>query len=356
MKARANGQLRKTVGGVLLGTIAFVPVAWAQSLAGGGGQSGTPGLTSELEEQRTWAYSAPTIIMRARNTMTWLRSRSRFRTAPLAMPDAPAARAGITPVAENTSGPLSHGWTFWNSSSLSRLRDRRPDWRKRGQSSTVNLGLEKDVLENLTMGISGSFTHASQDTLYNAGHTRSDSISLTPYISYTPLSWLNLSLTGGYVRNRERLRWQDSGVLLNGRRSSNGYVFAATLEAARWVSNLQLAARAGLSVNRDHWKSFTDNLGNKHAAFTDRLAEVTLEGGAYLWLDPVMPYVVLTYTYDLKKPRQESDRDDITLTGGLAFYGSGPLEPLSLDLSGSVVLGRKSQRNATAMLGLRISF
>ena len=340
--------------GFLLAMALAPSMSLAQQLYAGPPE--TPSSLEDLEEQRSWAYSAPTVLIRARNTMSWLSARSRFRSAPLAMNEAPATHAGITPVASTGSGPMTNGWSVWSSGSLSRLKDRRPNWRKRGHSATVNLGLERDILETLTLGITGSVTHASQDTLYNAGHTRSDSISLTPYISYTPLSWLNLSMTGGYVHNRERLRWQDSGALLSGRRSSHGYVFAATLEAARWFSQVQLAARAGLSINHDRWRAFTDNLGIRHAAFTDRIVEATLEGGAYLWLDPVMPYVMLTYTYDLKKPRQESDHDDISLTGGLAFYGSGTLEPLSLDLSGSVILGRKSQRNVTATLGVRISF
>ncbi len=356
MPALLNEKTPKWLASLFLGLIASVSLASAQAVSSGGGQSGGTGLNSEFSEHRPWAYSAPTIVMRARNTMRWLRERSQARTAPFALPAAPGIHAGITPVAENSAGPLTHGWSFWSSTSYAHLKDVRTSWRKHGSSITVNLGLEKDLLETLTFGVSGSFTHAGQDTLYNGGHTSSDSLSLTPYISYVPLPWLSLSVTGGYVHNRERLRWQDIGMLLRGRRTSHGYTFAATLEAARWFSNLQLAARAGLSANRDRWKGFIDNFGNAHAAYGDHLVEATLEGGAYLWLDPVMPYLLLTYTYDLKTSRQEEDRDDVTLTGGLTFYGEDTLEPLSLDMSGSVILGRKSQRNVTATLGIRINF
>ena len=315
-----------------------------------------PSPTITVEDQPGEALSSSGILLRARNTMSWLRNQSPFHVAPFVFPDAPKSETGITPVGTYSSGPLSKGWSFWSSGSISRLKDKRPAWRKKGDSATINLGLEKTIQDNITLGLSGSFTHVSEDTFYNGGHSRTDSLSLTPYFSYTPLSWLSFSVTGGYVHNRERMRWINAGIMRRGKRRSNGYTLAATLETARWFSNIQLTARAGLAVNRDRWKGFTDSLGTAHAGFTDRLVEATVEGGAYFWLDPIMPYIVLTYTYDIKKPRQESDRDDLTITGGFAFYGSGPLEPLSLDLSGSAILGRKSQRNITVMLGMRISF
>jgi hypothetical protein len=251
---------------------------------------------------------------------------------------------------------LGNGWTLWTSADLSRLRDVRTGRRKRGQATGITAGLENAVNESLTFGASIGYVHTNQDTLFNNGNSRINGLTITPYLSLTLTEWLNITFSGGYVYNHERLRWVSGGVLARGSRHSNGYTASVILEASRWYDSFLLSARTGIVASRDSWKAFTDSLGARQPAMRETVVQWNAELNASLWLDPVMPYLTVTYTYDLKKATSETDRDDFTLTGGFSWHGSDALEGLAFDLSGSVILGRRSQRNYTISAGLRISF
>ncbi len=264
----------------------------------------------------------------------------------------PAERLQIMPTAAVPVG----GWTLWSALDASRVKDVRTAFRKRGHVAGVTLGLERSLGTAITLGTSVSYAYTRQTTYFNGGRSRIHGLTVTPYVSLMPAAWLNLTITGGYVYNRERLSWLSAGALASGRRHSNGYTLGAVAEASRWFDSVLLTARTGFVMSRDSWKPFVDSLGVVQPAMKDRVVQWTVEAGGAMWLDPVMPYFNVAYTRDLKRPAQETDRDDFTLNGGLSWYGSGTYQNVSADLSGSVVLGRKSQRNYTFSLGLRISF
>ncbi len=248
------------------------------------------------------------------------------------------------------------GWTLWNVLDYSRVKDVRTAFRKRGHSTGATLGLERELGRMVVAGTSISYAQTRQTTLFNGGRSRIHGLTVTPYVSFTPTEWLNLTVAGGYVYNRERLRWLSAGAMAKGKRHSHGYTLAAMVETSRWFDTLLLTARTGLSASRDSWKSFVDSMGVQQPAMRERVVQWTAQAEAALWLDPVMPYLGVSYTRDLEKPAQETDRDDVTVSGGLSWYGRDAYRNVSADLSGTVILGRKSQRNFSFSLGLRISF
>ena len=93
-------------------------------------------------------------------------------------------------------------------------------------------------------------------------------------------------------------------------------------------------------------------------ARVEALVQGVAEVGISLWVAPAMPYFRVAYGYDLYRRNitAGTDRDDFTLSGGVAWFGSGQLDGLSLDVSGSVRLGRQQEREQTLAVGVRWSW
>ncbi len=279
------------------------------------------------------------------------------RAMALARPGAPQKAApGITPAAGNGAGPLGHGWTIWSTSQAAFLKDRRPARASKGHSLSFTAGLDRRLGGRLTAGVSTGIVHARLKTAFKGGHTHNTTISITPYFNHAITGWLSLDVSGGYVYSAERLTrivpWAASG-----KTHADGYLLSAALSASKWLDVWLLSGRAGVIVTRDRWRAYTESDGTFVAARTERLTQAVVEASASLWLDPVMPYATVAYNRDLAgSGLSGSDRDDWTVTTGIALYGSGVLDGLTADLSASIVLGRNRQRNATMALGLRWTF
>ncbi len=302
------------------------------------------------------AFLAGVQRMRIREVLRGLDWRLSARSGALALRGAPDVAPGITPVAGESEGPLGSGWTVWSMYARSWMKDRRAAVANKGDSDSFTFGVDRTLGDRLTLGASINYVHTALDTLYNAGTSRTDGITVSPYASVALTDWLTLELTGGYVYNRERtartLPWPATG-----RRHSDGYMFGSSLSAAKWFDSVLLSGKLGLVATRDRWKAYVESDGWPHAARTNRLVQGSVEGSVSWWLDPLMPYAAVAWTYDLStNDPLLVDRDDVTFTGGLAWYGSGRWEGLTADLSGSVVVGRRKQRHGTVSVGLRWNF
>ena len=296
----------------------------------------------------------------ARRLYNHLRWRFRPQVNGRLLPGAPAGlrRAGITPVAGDGEGPLGDGWTVWTTDSYSWIKDKRPASAARGGSLSLTAGLDKQLTETLTAGISLNGVRSRMTTRFNGGYSHVNGLTVSPYVNITLADWLSAEITGGYVYNRERLfRTLPFFLPVSGRRHSNGYMFSASLDASKWYGSWLLSAHGGVVATRDKWTAYRESDGTPNAAETSRLVQGIVEGTASYWLEPVMPYVTVSYARDLSRnDPQGGDRDDWTFTGGLAWYGSGRLDGLTADFSASVVAGRARQRNATVSFGLRWNF
>ena len=296
--------------------------------------------------------------VRARRFYHHLRWRFRPQMNGRFLPGAPAGlrRAGITPAAGNGEGPLGDGWTAWMTDSYSWIKDKRPASAARGGSLSLTAGLDKQLTETLTAGISLNGVRSRMTTRFNGGYSHVNGLTVSPYVNITLAEWLSAEITGGYVYNRERL-YRTVFAPASGRRHSNGYMFSASLDASKWYGSWLLSAHGGVVATRDKWSAYRESGGTPNAAETNRLVQGIVEGTASWWLEPVMPYVTVSYARDLSRnDPQGGDRDDWTFTGGLAWYGSGRLDGLTADFSASVVAGRARQRNATVSFGLRWNF
>ncbi len=273
------------------------------------------------------------------------------------LPGHPVPRAmGITPTGSEMAGPLGSGWTLWSMYARSAVKDTRTAVANEGDTDSFTLGVDKELGSKIVAGVSFNHVRTSLDTYYNTGSSHTSGYTVSPYASIVLSEWLTLEATAGYVHNRERfsrsLPWSAIG-----RRHSNGYMLGASLNAARWYHSLLISGKVGIVASRDLWKAYVESDGTPHPERRNSLVQGSIEASASWWLDPVMPYAAVTYTRDLKtNDPLLVDRDDVTVTGGLAWYGAGEWEGLTADLSGSVVIGRQKQRNSTFSVGLRWNF
>jgi len=313
-------------------------------------------LYDDYDTDEDGAFLAGIQRMRIRHVLRGLDWRLSPRSNAFGSDGAPDVRAGITPVAGGSDGPLGSGWTVWSMYARSWMKDRRAAIANKGDSDSFTLGIDRELAERITAGVSLNYVHTSLDTLYNAGTSKSDGFTVSPYAGIALTDWLTLEVTGGYVYNREKMR-RTLPWAATGRRHSNGYMFGSSLSAAKWFDSVLLSGKIGLVATRDRWKAYVESDGTPHPARVNRLVQGSIEGSASWWLDPVMPYAAIAWTYDLStNDPLLVDRDDVTFTGGIAWYGSGRWEGLTADLSGSIVVGRRKQRDGTVSIGLRWNF
>ncbi len=266
--------------------------------------------------------------------------------------------ARISPVSGQGAG--GSGWSLWLEGAPQHMRNTSTALRGKGYALGQTLGLDRRLGERTTVGLNLGFTHTSVKTSYNSGREKNDAWLLGLYMSHQLAPWLSLDVQGGYVHQRQKLRRVFAGTAFSGRRSSNGYQLSGALNAWRWVGRqVMVSGRLGLIATRDHWKGYTESGGGlsmARPARTQALVQGVAEAGVSLWLEPVMPYARVGYTRDLYRKNMQassSDRDDFTLFGGLQWFGSGAADGLSLDLGGSVVLGRAHRRHVAGSLGVR---
>ncbi len=282
-------------------------------------------------------------------------SRQRMLAGHLGNADMPST-AGVTPTAGNAAGPLGDGWSIWDSLDISWLKDKRPAVANDGHSYSYTLGLDKELTDAFSAGVSVNYIHTRLDTTYNGGKSRANGLGVSLTASLALTEWLSLDGSAGYVYNHEKMRralpWAATG-----KRHSHGYVAAAALTAGRWHGNMLISAKAGVIASRDNWRAYSESDGTLHAARANRLVQGQAEASLAWWLEPLMPYLSLTYAYDLSSNDPNlTDRDDFTIGGGFTWYGGGRLEGLSVDIGAAIVIGREDQRNVTFSIGGRWNF
>ncbi len=270
-----------------------------------------------------------------------------------------AAQVAGMSVAPVAGAARQQSWSLWTQSSSSYLRNTSSALRGKGYTLQGTFGLDRQVGEGTTLGLSYSPSYSSAKTSYNNGRERTWNHMVGVFLSQRLTPSLSLDVQGGYVHQRQKLRRFDSLGVYTGRRTSNGYHFSSALNASTWLNDrLMLSGRLGIVATRDRWRTYTEN-GPLGATAVPGLKQVLVQGvaeaGLAYWADPLMPYLKAAFNHDLHRRNMSdgSGRSDIALTAGFLWYGDAAVEGLSLDVSGSAVLGRKHQRHLLLNMGLR---
>ena len=274
-----------------------------------------------------------------------------------------AARGGmpgvrVAPVAGDGSG--LDGLSLWLNSAPSSMRSAVPAQRGKGFSLNSTLGLDMRMTPDTTLGISLGHSYMRTRNTFMNGRERTFGLSAGPYFSHAFNDWLSVDAQAGYVHQWQKLRRRSILGVHRGKRSSNGYVASAAINASRWLNaQVMMNGRLGMIASRTRWKGYVEQgpggLRINVPGRKEPLVQGVAEAGISYWAEPVMPYLKVAYTHDLLRRNIAggNDRDDFTLGMGITWYGSREAQGLVLGINGSAVLGRRHQRHYAANLSVR---
>jgi hypothetical protein len=242
-----------------------------------------------------------------------------------------------TPAAEIQSGelPLTPGrelvakeeWNIWLDTRVSRLHDQRDGMDTRGNASTISIGMDRTVSDDLVAGMQLSLSRATGNSFEGDMRTDSTSYSIGPYVSYSVSpNWL---IYGAAGFGRQSV---DTNILsLNGTSDSNQY--SLNLQAEGQYALGSAVARPKFQLSHTYNSGDTYQLqGNilntpitlnlQNASFNYGVAQSSVEinrvfefGNNQL----VMPYVEAGVYYEYA--RLQSGQH---LTGNLTYADSSP--------------------------------
>ncbi len=348
----------------ILGAMLTAGLALALADGPSGGRAWASSLMDDdpYPEDNTFSHqlAIDRIVARQRAAAIWRRFSPFLLALEKGGVDASAARAFISPV--KGEGSAAQGWSLWLSGSPAHLRNRLNVARSKGHSISSTIGLDRQLSPNLVLGLGLENGYSNIRTTYNNGRARTRTHGFSLYLNYRFNDWLSLDAQGGYVYQRQKYRRRDILGLYTGRRHAHGLSASAALNAAKWLSaSWMVSGRLGLVATRDKWRKYTENApfgtlaqpGEKRS-----LVQGVVEGGIAYWHEPVMPYLKVSYNHDLyrKGGASTSDRDDFTFTGGFYMFAPEGARGLSLGLSGSLIVGRKKQRQILGALQLKWSW
>lgn len=245
----------------------------------------------------------------------------------------------------------AQGWSLWLDGAFSRMRDRNPARASKGYSIGSTLGLDRMMTPETVIGFGVNHTYSNSRGTLAQSRERTHNTFASLYLSHQFTDWLSVDVQGGYVYQRQRRRLVTGGGTAYGKRHSHGYLISGALNAWKWLSpQVMLSGRVGIIASRDRWRAYTEYgpMGvTPRLPQTEALVQGVVETGVSWWLEPVMPRLSVSYNRDLyrKGVTLPGDRDDFTLSGGLAWFGSGDAQGLSFDVGAEVILGRQKQRD-----------
>lgn len=253
----------------------------------------------------------------------------------------------------------------WVSGNYGSQRNTFPGTRSSGNTFSGGFGADWQLDEMLTVGLSITGSRTDQTTRFNDGSSKTNGLTLSPYIAGRLTDVLSYDLSLGYSWNRTEQDRRTAGVLVTGSSRSGGYVASGNLTAARWFGSFMLTGKAGFVASRSERSSFFESDGNFVQSSANNLFQGRFQVGAAYWLEPVMISASATYVNDFNRTdtrlpgaavQPANDRDGVILEGGMTFYGSGATDGVTASLTASTEVGRKQQRNFNIGGNLRFAF
>ena len=135
---------------------------------------------------------------------------------------------------------------------------------------------------------------------------------------------------------------------------------SAGLSASKWMGYWLLSGRAGINGSSTTRDAFTESDGTVNAASSSTLVQGTLGGTIGYWAAPALISATATYVYDLSRPTPaagaSTDRDELKLSAGMTFYGSGEWENLTGGVSLAKTFLRDERESTSAEASIRMTF
>jgi len=268
------------------------------------------------------------------------------------------ALGAVTGQAGASSAPR---WNLWAAYSHVDVRYSFQPLQSGGRSNLVLGGIDYMINSNLIAGVAVTDERTRIDTAYNGGKISGDGNTFAPYLGWRiNREWmLDASLGFGDTT----LSTTDNSVAggITGANKVSRSMGTLGLAYNRAMGRLLLTGRGGLLAVENKFSSFTMSNNTFVAGSTVRTTQVRLGGQAAYSAGNVVPFVGLTYIYDIEHASQgavggqsaANDRDGWQLRAGLNIRSAG-------SLYGGIVfsseVGRAQVKNDQLLVNLGVRF
>ncbi|RJR33018.1 MAG: autotransporter outer membrane beta-barrel domain-containing protein [Desulfobacteraceae bacterium] len=269
---------------------------------------------------------------------------------------------GFTSIA---SGEENKGISVWANMGRNKIKDEFAQTAYDGYTNSFALGGDYAVKPWAIVGISMNYADTDIDTPFNGGDSQTKGFTLLPYANFNINKWLSTDVSVGYAWNDTDVRRVFAGNTITGSQDSEGWLAVANLNAQKWFNLVFLSAKAGLLYNQDKRSTFTESDGTVNVGRTNDLVQGNLGASIGYWMEPFMPSLSVTYTYDLDRedqvlagngPQPANDKDGVTIGLALSYYGSGAAKGWSVSLAATTEVLREDMENKGLSLNVRYAF
>ena len=269
------------------------------------------------------------------------------------------------PADDGDAGGMSGGddpfdWSGWSNVGVGRNENTFAATRSEGWNFTKTIGADTPLGDVGTGGVLFSLSLDRTNTTYNSGSIEYTGATVAPYASFSLNDWLSADMSfGGSIAHSNQNRLAGA-VTVTGDYQTTSVFGSAGLSASKWMGYWLLSGRAGVNGSNTNRAAFTESDGTVNAASSSTLVQGSLGGTVGYWAAPALISATATYVYDLAQPTPPAgaavDRDELKLSAGMTFYGSGEWENLTGGVSVSKTFLRAERESTSAEASIRMKF
>ena len=205
------------------------------------------------------------------------------------------------------------------------------------ESDTKSASFGGDVRldEIATLGAFLSLSDTESSTSFNGGGSETNTVSFGPYVSAVVNENVFVDASFGFLfmESDNRRTPVGGGTVITGGQGGTGMFGAANLNYSRWLENVNLNGRVGVTAANVRNESYTDSTGVAIAGFGSETVQLQLEAQASYFFDNFAPFVRFGYNVEASPdiatapgtPQPANDKDEFTVGGGVNLFGFGPV-------------------------------
>lgn len=266
-------------------------------------------------------------------------------------PRAALQTAGIS------SGDPEAKWSLWLSGNQSDMKNTLSSTAYSGDANSITLGGDYRINSEWVAGVSISDDSTKLNTSFNQGRVDYSGQTVSAYVAGQINEWLRFSVAGG-LSDTTAKQLRTIPLSVTGTQEIDRSFIQLNATASKWVDRWNLSAGLGYLYARDSSKDFTESDGGRQAGQTNNFGQIQVGAKAAYWFDGIMPFVELTYLYDVQRelpgvvlgqPSPSNDRDSVRLSLGANIFGK---DGWFGGLTANTEQMRSDTRNNSVMLNL----
>jgi len=197
-----------------------------------------------------------------------------------------------------------------------------------GTTNNVFLGADVQLYDRLYLGLSLGAVQTDANSVFNAGSTRHEGITIAPYFAFLFNNTYSIDGNIGYARNDIDLT-RAAGTV-TGDTDSDRYFYAVNLNASYWWQNKwNLAFKLGYLYSHEDQDAFRESDATMNPSRDYKLGQYRLGVNLAYWAGSVMPYLGVTYEYDATRtpvntvprfPPPNNDREGVVVRAGMRLF------------------------------------